>query len=128
MTINIAQLVLVIAFLESSNGRNLNHQDPHCHGHTGISDAVIHDLNQRAGYEKYKVADMDDRYNCLMASQEHLEHYLSHNPDATVNDLLLVWRCGEFGSRHPEPKHLEYMRAGLDRFIKLQEGDERWNK
>jgi len=125
---NVAHIVLVIAFLESSLGRNFNHPDPHNHGWTGISDIAIKDLNNRAGYEKYKATNMNNREMCFRASVEHINNYLETHADWSLTDILLFWRCGIGGMNRPTPKQLEYMQNGVERYSKLINGDPRWKE
>lgn len=110
-------IMAAIWLLESSRGKNFNHPDPHSHGHHGITDIVIRDLNQRAGCHKWRIEDCFDLNKSTAMGIEHIRNY--HMERETVTNILLFWRCGHTGMLNAHPKQLEYARKGLDEYTQL---------
>jgi len=111
-------VILAIWLLESSRGSNMNHPSGHAHGHLGIEDITIRDLNERAGYEKWTVADTMDKAKSFAMAEEHIRNYKMQ--DKTAYEIFLFWRLGYSGMKRPFPKALEYAAKGVDEYVRLK--------
>lgn len=118
---NISLILLVVWFMESSCGLNLRHKDGKSHGHLGISDIAIIDLNNRAGFEKWKASDMDDKAKAFDAAHEYIAIYRRHW--WSLREILLLWRCGPAGMSRPSPAQNEYTNKAERIYNKLITGE-----
>ena len=112
---NIAALIAVIWSLESSFGMNTNHPDPACHGHLGISNITIRDLNERRAekgiFKKWTEADAMDISKSFEMAKEHISNY--RQKSWTAKEILLFWKCGIKGMGNPSKEEEYYAEQGV---------------
>lgn len=125
--IDLSKLLMVIWFMESSCGENMNHPQPNCHGHYGMSDIAIRDVNERC-HTRFSADEMDNHATATIAARMYIGMYFRKHSEWTVNDILLFWRCGIVGMNSPTQKQVEYMDEGIRRYEMLLNGDKNWNK
>lgn len=114
---NIALIIMILWNLETSKGKNLNHPGSHCFGHLGFEQVVIDDLNNRAGYCKYRIADTMDKHTAFKMAREHISNYRARLK--TPTDVFLFWRAGIKGMKNPTSKQLLYTARGLSQYMDM---------
>lgn len=117
---NISIVILSLWFLESSCGNKLIHPDKASHGHLGIKDIVIQDLNDRAGYIKWTAEDCMDKHKSFRMAQDYF-HIYSH-PEWSMRQYFLLWRCGPKGRLTPTLKQKKYAIHGVSVYKQICSG------
>jgi hypothetical protein len=122
--------LLCIWFLESSCGKNLDHPDG-SHGHTGINDITLRDINQRSLSKfrrQFKIEDLEKKELAFEASRFHIQDYENYSKlyDWDLEDWFLFWRAGAEGMKHPSEEMKAYARHGVSCYSQLMQGVPYW--
>lgn len=120
---NLSLILLCLAQLESSGGKNMNHPQPENHGWYGQSDLAITDINRHYGTD-YTAQDCKDKLESRFMANLYIAMYIRE--DWTVRDVIAFWRCGVKGMRKPTEKQIAYVDHGMRMYTELVQGNEEW--
>ena len=117
---NINYIILIIFFLESSNGKHTNHKDGSI-GPLGIKAETVAFVNKNLK-SHFNAADMHDRDISFNLAKLYIRFFLTRHPEATERDCLLMWRCGWTGRFNPTAEQTLYADHAMRRLELLKEG------
>lgn len=126
MLMNKTLFLLCIWFLESSCGKNLVHPDG-SHGHLGINDITLRDINERSPSKfrrHFSVEDLDEKGYSFEAARYHLADYEGYAKfhNWSLEDWFLFWRCGIKGMHYPSEQQKRYAKRGVYCYSQLMNG------
>lgn len=122
---NLSLILLVIAQLESSGGRNFKHPQPENHGWYGMSDLAIMDINRHYGLH-YTADDTLNRNIASTMASLFIRMYMRE--DWTARECLGFWRCGIGGMNHMTEVQQKYVDHGMRMYAALLRGENKWQE